>query len=69
MLSNENYDIVMATSTAALPAWMVKKYPETMSTDYEGRHHKFGARHQFLSELPGISEVRKVSCDRACKTL
>ena len=30
MLSNENYDIVMATSTAALPAWMVKKYPETM---------------------------------------
>ena len=24
MLSAENYDIVMATSTAALPAWMVK---------------------------------------------
>lgn len=47
MLSNENYDIVMATSTAALPAWMVKKYPETMSTDSEGRHHKFGARHNF----------------------
>lgn len=47
MLSNENYDIVMATSTAALPAWMVKKYPETMSTDYEGRQHKFGARHNF----------------------
>lgn len=47
MLSNENYDIVMATSTAALPAWMVKKYPDTMSTDYEGRQHKFGARHNF----------------------
>lgn len=47
MLSNENYDIVMATSTAALPAWMVKKYPETMSTDSEGRQHKFGARHNF----------------------
>ena len=24
MLSRENYDIVFATSTAALPAWMVK---------------------------------------------
>lgn len=47
MLSNENYDIVMATSTAALPAWMVKKYPETMSTDYEGLQHKFGVRHNF----------------------
>ena len=47
MLSVENYDIVMATSTAALPAWMVKKYPETMSTDYQGRQHKFGGRHNF----------------------
>ena len=45
MLSKENYDIVLATSTAALPAWMVKKYPEVMSTDYEGRHHTFGGRH------------------------
>ena len=45
MLSEENYDIVLATSTAALPAWMVKKYPEVMSTDYEGRHHTFGGRH------------------------
>ena len=28
MLEKEGYDIVMATSTAALPAWMVKRYPE-----------------------------------------
>lgn len=45
MLSEENYDIVLATSTAALPAWMVKKYPEVARTDYQGRHHKFGQRH------------------------
>lgn len=45
MLSKENYDIVLATSTAALPAWMVKRYPEAARTDYEGRHHKFGQRH------------------------
>ena len=45
MLSQENYDIVLATSTAALPAWMVKRYPEVARTDYEGRHHKFGQRH------------------------
>lgn len=45
MLSRENYDIVLATSTAALPAWLVKKYPEVARTDYEGRHHKFGQRH------------------------
>ena len=45
MLSRENYDIVLATSTAAMPAWLVKKYPEVAQTDYEGRHHKFGRRH------------------------
>ena len=32
MLSKENYDIVFATSTAALPGWMVRKYPEVMFT-------------------------------------
>ncbi|WP_313468156.1 beta-galactosidase [Carnobacterium sp.] len=45
LLSKENYDIVLATSTAALPAWMFKKYPEVGRTDFEGRHHKFGQRH------------------------
>jgi beta-galactosidase len=45
MLSKEGVDIVLATSTAALPAWMFKRYPEVARTDYEGRHHKFGQRH------------------------
>ena len=45
MLSAENYDIVMATSTAAMPAWLVKKYPEVARVDYQGRKQKFGKRH------------------------
>ena len=45
MLSKEGYDIVLATSTGALPAWMYKKYPEVARTDYQGRRHKFGQRH------------------------
>lgn len=45
MLSRENYDIVLATSTAALPAWMFKRYPEVARTDFDGRRHKFGQRH------------------------
>lgn len=35
----------MATSTAAHPAWMAKKYPEVLRTDFDGRAHKFGMRH------------------------
>lgn len=52
MLSREGYDIVLATSTGAMPAWMVKRYPETARTDYEGRHHKFGQRHNACPNSP-----------------
>lgn len=52
MLSEEGYDIVLATSTAALPAWLVKKYPEVARTDYQGRHHKFGHRHNACPNSP-----------------
>ena len=37
MLSKENYDIVLATSTGAMPAWMYKRYPEVGRVDYQGR--------------------------------
>ena len=52
MLSCENYDIVLATSTGALPAWMAKKYPEVERTDWEGRHHKYGQRHNACPNSP-----------------
>lgn len=52
MLSDENYDIVLATSTAALPAWMFRKYPEVARTDHDGRHHKFGQRHNACPNSP-----------------
>lgn len=51
-LSRKNYDIVFATSTAALPAWMVKRYPEVARTDYDGRYHKFGQRHNACPNSP-----------------
>ena len=43
---------MLATSTAALPAWMVKRYPEVARTDYEGRRHKFGQRHNACPNSP-----------------
>jgi len=45
MLTKGNYDIVLGTSTAALPAWMFKKYPEVGRVDFDGRQHRFGHRH------------------------
>ena len=52
MLEKEGYDIVLATSTAALPAWMFKRYPEVARVDYNGRKHKFGFRHNACPNSP-----------------
>lgn len=52
MLSKEGYDIVLATSTAAMPGWMFKKYPEIARVDYDGRRHKFGGRHNACPNSP-----------------
>ena len=52
MLSAQDKEIVLATSTGALPAWMVKRYPEVARTDYEGRRHKFGQRHNACPNSP-----------------
>lgn len=51
-LTKAGKQIVLATSTAALPAWMVKRYPEVARVDYEGRHHKFGQRHNACPNSP-----------------
>ncbi|MDE6938553.1 MAG: beta-galactosidase, partial [Lachnospiraceae bacterium] len=56
--------IVLATSTAALPAWMVKRYPEVARTDYEGRHHKFGQRHNACPNSPVYRHFAKELASR-----
>lgn len=52
MLSRENYDIVLATSTGALPAWMAKRYPEVERVDWDGRRKKYGERQNACPNSP-----------------
>ena len=52
MLSRANIRIVLATATGAMPAWLVRKYPEVARVDYEGRRHKFGGRHNACPNSP-----------------
>ncbi len=52
MLERENYDIVLATSTAAMPAWLCKKYPEVTRVDFQGRKHNFSHRHNACPNSP-----------------
>ena len=64
MLSQENCEIVLATSTAALPAWMVKRYPEVSRTDYHGMHHKFGQRHNACPNSPVYQRYSKALAEK-----
>lgn len=59
MLSKEDYDIVLATSTGALPAWMAHRYPEVERTDYDGLHHKYGHRHNACPNSPVFRKYSK----------
>ncbi len=52
MLSREDYDIVLATSTGAMPAWLVKRYPEVTRVEFDGRRRKFGQRHNHCPNSP-----------------
>ena len=44
-LKANNMKVCLATSTAAHPAWMAKKYPEILRTEFSGMRRKFGGRH------------------------
>lgn len=59
MLTEHNYQIVLATSTAALPAWMSRRYPDVNRTDFEGRPHKFGHRHNACPNSPTFRKYSK----------
>ena len=59
MLSKENYDIVLGSSTTAVPKWMAKRYPEVLYTDFEGRHHKAAARGGFCPNSPVYQKYAK----------
>jgi len=56
--------VCLATSTAAHPAWMAQKYPDILHTDFHGRKHAFGGRH---NSCPNSPAYRKYSVLLAAK--
>ncbi len=56
--------ICLATSTGAHPAWMATRYPEILRTDFQGKKHKFGGRH---NSCPNSPVYRKYSVKLAGK--
>ncbi|MES5818516.1 beta-galactosidase [Streptomyces sp. RG80] len=53
----EDRQVCLATGTAALPPWLAKKYPEVNRTDFEGRRHRYGQRHNFCPSSPAYRRL------------
>lgn len=50
--------VCLATSTAAHPAWIAKKYPDILRTEFNGVKRKFGGRH---NSCPNSTTYQKFS--------
>ncbi len=52
LVKQNGLKVCLATSTAAHPAWMAKKYPEILRTEFNGIKRKFGGRHNSCPNSP-----------------
>lgn len=59
LVGKHNLKICMATSTAAHPAWMAKKYPDILRTEFNGMKRKFGGRHNSCPNSPTYQKYSK----------
>ncbi|MER5458752.1 beta-galactosidase [Micromonospora sp. NPDC002389] len=58
----EGRQICLATGTGAHPPWLARAYPEVTRTDFEGRRHRFGQRH---NSCPSSPVFRRLSTELA----
>ena len=54
--------ICLATGTGALPPWLARAHPEVNRTDFEGRRHRYGQRH---NACPNSPVFRRLSSELA----
>ena len=64
LLRENGMNVILATSTAAHPAWMARKYPEVTRVNFQGIKRKFGGRH---NSCPNSQVYRKYSARLAGK--
>lgn len=48
--------VCLATSTAAHPAWMARKYPDILRTEFNGMKRRFGGRHNSCPNSPAYEK-------------
>ncbi|HEY3869931.1 MAG TPA: beta-galactosidase [Actinocrinis sp.] len=58
----EGRAVCLATGTGALPPWLARRHPEVTRTDFEGRRHRYGQRH---NACPSSPVFRRLSVELA----
>lgn len=64
LVKKHGMKVCLATSTGAHPAWMARKYPDILRTEFNGMRRKFGGRH---NSCPNSPTYRKYSVRLAAK--
>lgn len=64
LVKKHGLKVCLATSTGAHPAWMARKYPDILRTEFNGMRRKFGGRH---NSCPNSPTYRKYSVRLAKK--
>ena len=66
LMRDNGFNVCLATSTGAHPAWMAKKYPDILRVEKDGMKRKFGGRHNSCPNSPtyrnyAVKLVRKLA--------
>lgn len=52
LVREHGFSVMLATSTAAHPAWMAHRHPDILRTEFDGKRRKFGGRHNSCPNSP-----------------
>ncbi|MDD6812726.1 MAG: beta-galactosidase [Lachnospiraceae bacterium] len=64
MVTANGMQVCLATATGAHPAWMARKYPDILRTEFNGMKRKFGSRH---NSCPNSPTYRKFARELAAR--
>lgn len=64
LVKENGLKVCMATSTAAHPAWMARKYPDILRVEHNGMKRKFGARHNSCPNSPNYRKYSAVLVEK-----
>ncbi|MCR2813817.1 MULTISPECIES: beta-galactosidase [Microbacterium] len=53
----EGRRVCLATGTAAVPPWLAHRHPDVCRTDFEGRRHVYGVRHNACPSSPAYRRL------------